>query len=370
VTILIPAKDEGERIRDCIASALAQDYPDFNVIAVDDRSTDSTGAVMDDMARANPRLTVVHIRDGELPAGWTGKCNALSRAVSRADGDFLLFIDSDVIVAPDALTATVSRAVRHKVDLLSLLPTLETHGFWESALIPLAASAVTTMFAISLTNKDYMKGSAFANGQYLFMRRTAYDAIGGHATVRDKYCEDIELARHMKPLGYKVRISWGAEFAAVRMYSSLEAINRGWARIFFAGSLGRPWRMLAAIAFVVVSCYTAYVAAAWGVYRVAYPAPIHHVVTQTAALETFASRWGWMTAAAIHLALLHSIVATMYAWSGNRRRNSLAFPLGAAMLIGIFLRALRMCVTKKVVWRGTTYSDITAQQPPQAVTQK
>src|SRR3954470_14736309 len=102
VTILIPAKDEGERIRDCILSALRQDYPNFKVIAVNDRSTDDTGAIMDRIAATEPNLTVVHIKEGTLPDGWTGKCNALFNAVRQAEGDYLLFIDSDVVVAPDA----------------------------------------------------------------------------------------------------------------------------------------------------------------------------------------------------------------------------------------------------------------------------
>ncbi len=111
VTILVPAKDEGERIRDCLASALGQDYPNFGVVAVDDRSTDRTGAIMEEMAAGDSRLKVVHIREGELPEGWTGKNNALRRAVAQADGEWLLFFDSDVVLETDALRATLSAAV-------------------------------------------------------------------------------------------------------------------------------------------------------------------------------------------------------------------------------------------------------------------
>jgi len=103
VSILIPAKDEGERIRACIESALAQQYDNFSVIAIDDRSTDRTGAIMDEMAAANPNLKVIHIAEGTLPPGWTGKCNALHSSVQHADGEWLLFVDSDVILQPNAL---------------------------------------------------------------------------------------------------------------------------------------------------------------------------------------------------------------------------------------------------------------------------
>src|SRR5688572_2491731 len=107
VTIMIPAKDEGERIRACIESALAQDYANFEVIAVNDRSTDNTGAVMDELAAKHARLKVIHIT--ELPpSGWTGKNNACHTAAARAGGDWLLFVDSDVVLERDVLTSAVA----------------------------------------------------------------------------------------------------------------------------------------------------------------------------------------------------------------------------------------------------------------------
>ena len=139
VTILIPAKDEGERIRACIASALAQDYPQFDVIAIDDRSTDNTGAVMDEMAAGNPRLKVLHVIEPPGP-GWTGKNNALFQGTKRATGDWLLYVDSDVILQPDALSVSMEVVRRKQFDMLSLLPKLESHTIWESMLVPLCAA--------------------------------------------------------------------------------------------------------------------------------------------------------------------------------------------------------------------------------------
>lgn len=221
VTILIPAKDEGERIRDCINSALSQDYPDFDVIAIDDRSTDVTGRIMDELAAGDSRLRVNHIMEGTLPANWTGKCNALHTTVHQASGSWLLFVDSDVVLQPDVLRATIATAVDRKFDLVSLLPALEGHTFWENLIVPLAGCAVSTMYLVAFTNSPEMPKTAFANGQYLCIRRDVYAAIGGHEIVRDRFCEDVEMARILKARGYRPRISWGADFAAVRMYSSL-----------------------------------------------------------------------------------------------------------------------------------------------------
>jgi chlorobactene glucosyltransferase len=343
VTILIPAKDEGERIRECINSALAQDYPDFDVIAIDDRSTDRTGVIMDEIAANNPKLRVNHIVEGTLPVGWTGKCNALHTSVNQASGSWLLFVDSDVVLQPDVLRATIATAVERRFDLVSLLPALEGHTFWENLVVPLAGCAVSTMYLVAFTNSPEMPKTAFANGQYLCIRRDVYDAIGGHETVRDRFCEDVEMARVLKARGFRPRISWGADFAAVRMYSSLGSIFRGWGRNFFAGSLGRPWRILGAIAFLLCCSFSAYVALAWGIYRNIHPV-------------SFVKGWLWITTSVAHLAIMTGALAIMYSWSKNRRAYALLFPLGGAMLLGIFCRSLWMCVTGRVEWRGTRYT--------------
>jgi glycosyltransferase involved in cell wall biosynthesis len=363
VTILIPAKDEGERIRACIASALAQDYPDFDVIAINDRSTDNTGAVMDEMAAGNPKLRVLH--NTVPPAeGWTGKNNALHQGIKLATGQWLLLVDSDVVLEPDALSVSMSVVRRKNFDMLSLLPRLETHTLWESTLIPLAAAAASSLYLIALANTQETR-IAFANGQYMLMSRAAYDAIGGHTAVRDRFCEDVAIARLMKNRGLRPRVSLGNEFSAVRMYSSLGAIFRGWSRIYYAAPDGRPWTILTGIAFLLACCLSAWAALAWGAYRCVQPG----------ALGALLGGWAgpaWLGLAAAHVGLMTYFLAKVYRWSGNPGRRALLFlPLGGPMLVGILLRGLRMCVTKKVEWRGTAYShkmalDLNATPPPPA----
>ncbi len=345
VTILIPAKDEGERIRGCIQSALGQDYPHTRVIAIDDRSLDQTGAVMDEMASANPQLEVLHIKEPPAP-GWTGKNNALYTAARNAPGDWLLFVDSDVVLQPDALTVAMSVSLRKQFDLLSLLPRLESHTLWESLLVPLAGSAASSLYLIALTNSANYTGPPFANGQFLLIKRTSYDAIGGHATVRDRFCEDVEIAILLKRGGMKPRVSWGNEFASVRMYDSLSNIVRGWSRIFYSARVGSPRTALSGIAFLLCCCFTAYPALAWGLLGLLHPSAVPHPHLAIA----------WFATAAMHLSMMTWFVGLMYFWSGNPRRNALLFPVAGAMLMFIFMKSLKMCITKKVEWRGTAYS--------------
>jgi len=345
VTILIPAKDEGERIRACILSAIQQDYPKIEVIAIDDRSTDNTGAVMDELAAQHDRLKVLHIT--EPPAqGWTGKNNALHQASKLATGEWLLFVDSDVILQPDALTVAMAVVRRKNFGMLSLLPRLETESLWESLMIPLCGGAASSLYLIALNNINEVKGSAFANGQFMLMSRTGYDRIGGHVTVRDRYCEDVAIAKLFKENGLRPRVGWGNEFCSVRMYNGLSAVIRGWSRIYYAAQVGRPWRILIGMAWLTFFTFTVIPAIGWGIYRLSHPAP--------AAFGDVAA--SWLVGGLVHLGLMTVAMATLYRWSGNRARNALLFlPMGAPMLMRIFGRALWMCFTKKVEWRGTAY---------------
>jgi cellulose synthase/poly-beta-1,6-N-acetylglucosamine synthase-like glycosyltransferase len=344
VTVLIPAKDEQGRIRACLESALSQDYPNLDVVAIDDRSGDRTGTIMDEVAAADPRLKVVHLT--EPPEfGWTGKNRALHVAQQHAKGDWLLFVDSDVVLRPNALPASMDVMRRKKGDMISLLPRLESESIWETLLVPLCAGTAAGMYLIALHNSDHQR-TAFANGQFILISRSAYDQIGGHAKVRDRLCEDIEIARQIKAHGLRTRVAWGNEVCSVRMYDSLPAILRGWSRIYYAGGVGSPWRILAAMAFVLFCTLSAYAATAWGLWRLAHPVPSYYLPAAA----------GWLGAGLLHLALLTFFLGTLYAWSGNPRRNALWLPLSGPLLLYVLGRAVRMCATKRVEWRGVAYS--------------
>jgi len=341
-TILIPAKDEQERIGDCLRSALNQDYTNFQVIAIDDRSTDGTGSRMDELAKQNPKLSVIHIADGGLPAGWTGKCHALHVGAKQAGGEWLLFVDSDVILEPDALSSTLGVAIKKDFGLVSLLPRMESRTLWEGALVPLAGAAVAALFTAALNNNNQLPNTAFANGQFMLMKRSAYDAVGGHEAVRDQYCEDMVLARLFKRNGHRPRVSWGTDLCSVRMYDSFAKILRGWSRIFFASAVGSPWRSILGIMFLLVCCYSAVPALAFGIYRQAHPID-------------FFGGLGWIITAFVHWALMTYEIGIMYRWTLNPRRYALLFPATGFLLMFIFARAVWMCITKKVEWRGTVY---------------
>ena len=343
VTILIPAKDEGEPVRACLESALGQDYPNFEILAIDDRSTDNTGAIMDELAAANPgRMRVLHIPPGQIPSGWTGKNNALFTGLKTVDSDYFLFVDSDVILQPAALRRTMAYSTSTGYGLVSLLLRLECRTFWEELLMPLAGAGVIGLLWVGWANNNHLPRIAFANGQYMLLRRDTYHALGTHAAVRSAVSEDVEMARLAKARGLMPRIAWGTELAAVRMYASLPKLIRGWARNYFGCCHGSAWPTLLGIAFLLLCCFSVYPAMAFAIYHAAIAAPPLSPI-------------GWGIASSIHLGLMTHFLGKSYQWSGNPRWLAWLFPVGGALLLWIFALALTLCVTRTVEWRGDRF---------------
>jgi hypothetical protein len=201
---------------------------------------------------------------------------------------------------------------------------------------------MSMLYLVSLTNIDQWPGS-FANGQFMLFSREAYEAVGGHAAVKDRFCEDVEFARLVKPTGRRVRIAWGLPFASVRMYSSVASITKGWSRIFFACSLGRPWRIALGLILLLLTGFSVYPAFLWGLVHPRSP---------------------WLAASVTHFAAMTLFLAASYVWTGNPRRNALLFPLAGGMLATIFLKSLRLCATGRLEWRGTHYSPAAIHETP------
>jgi chlorobactene glucosyltransferase len=339
VTVLIPAKDEGREIRGCIDSVLAQDYPALDVIAIDDRSTDDTATILDEIAERDPRLSVIHVEPGRLPAGWLGKCHALYVGTRALESEWLLFVDSDVRLAVDALSSAVSIAIERNYDAVSVLTRLECRSFLERIMLPLLAGAWAVMYTISWTNEDSRKHAAAANGQFFLVRRNAYEAAGGHESVRDQITEDVELMRRLKERQFITRFFSGAHLASTRMHATIGQMFQGWSRIYSGTSRRRPWKILWAMWFIVSAMLSTYPALAWGAYRT---------------LSTGGSGW-LLGVAATHFALMTVYLMLIYRWSGNPGRYALLAPISGSIALAILGYALRKCQTGQITWRGTEF---------------
>jgi chlorobactene glucosyltransferase len=334
VTVLIPAKDEGREIGRCIRSVLGQDYPQFEVLAIDDRSADDTGVVLDRLAEQSGKLRVMHIPVGGLPSGWLGKCHALAVGAATVSSEWLLFVDSDVRLEPQALTIALSNAVDRKYDAVSILTKLECHTFWEKLVLPLAAAAWTMMFAVSATNDDDRKEDAAANGQFFLVRRSAYEKVGGHSAVRDQITEDVELMRRLKANEFRTRFLFGDHLATTRMHATLNQMLHGWGRIYSGTSRRRMGRIAAALVLLPIFGLSVYPMLVVGLFH-----PI------------------WLAAAATHFVLMTAYLGLIYGKAGQSRKFAILFPIGCGVLMALLAYALRMCRTGRVLWRDTQYES-------------
>jgi hypothetical protein len=223
VSVIVPARNEEACLGACLESLVSQDGVGFEIIVVDDGSTDRTRAI----AEAFPGVQV--IEPGPLPAGWSGKNNAVTAGARRARGEWLLFTDADTVHRPGSLARALAEAREQGAELLSYSPEQEVHGFWERAVMPVIFAELAEAYSPSDVS-DPKSAKAAANGQYLLIRRAVYDAISGHAAVADSLLEDVALARLVKESGRKVVFRYGGDAVRTRMYRSFAQLREGWTK--------------------------------------------------------------------------------------------------------------------------------------------
>jgi len=200
VSVVVPARDEEKGLEGALRSLANLDYPALEVIAVDDRSTDGTGAIIDRMAAADSRVRALHVT--ELPEGWLGKCHAMQEGARRTGGELLLFTDGDVVFAPDTLRLAVRHLLARRLDHLALLPGLVPGGYWEDAVKSYFAMLFIVgvrAWAVDSASKAVYVGI----GAFNLLRRTAYEAIGGHETLRLDVTDDLMLGKRVKQAGFR-----------------------------------------------------------------------------------------------------------------------------------------------------------------------
>ncbi|HUI42074.1 MAG TPA: glycosyltransferase family 2 protein [Terriglobia bacterium] len=224
VSAVIPARNEAETIARTVRSVAAQAEA-VEIIVVDDHSDDATPSILEVLKLEIPRLRTLRVDDP--PAGWLGKAHALAAGARAASGDWLLFTDADTEHHPGSLGQVLERARRAHADVVSLSPGQQTPTWWEKAIIPFVFAELARRFRFEQVNDPSSKIAA-ANGQYLLIRRLAYEATGGHTAVRGEILEDVALARRLKWEGRRLLFLPGAEWVTTRMYRSFGAMWDGW----------------------------------------------------------------------------------------------------------------------------------------------
>lgn len=234
VSIVIPARNERRNIERCARSVLTAEYPSFEVIVVDDHSDDGTGEIARQIAAEDPRLRVIDAPP--LEAGWFGKQWACASGASIARGELLLFTDADTWHAPDLLPRAVNALRARRADLVTVAPHQEMHSFWERVIQPQLFGLLSLRYGgtedVSRTRNPL---NAIANGQFILVPRASYDALGGHALVRDRVAEDLSFAQEIVRAGRTIALFVAVNQMSTHMYASLPELIGGWRKNIYAG---------------------------------------------------------------------------------------------------------------------------------------
>jgi glycosyltransferase involved in cell wall biosynthesis len=221
ISVIVPARNEEASLAACLSSLVGQAGPTCEIIVVDDHSTDRTREIAES-------FSVQVIGAGLLPEGWSGKCNACWSGAKAARGRWLLFTDADTLHENDSIAQGLTEAEGTGAAMLSYSPRQEVHSFAERALMPVIFAELATTFRPREVS-DPTSPTAAANGQYILIRRDAYYAVGGHASVANAILEDVDLARRVKQVGYRLQFHQ-SDAVSTRMYRSFGAMWEGWTK--------------------------------------------------------------------------------------------------------------------------------------------
>lgn len=243
VSIVVPLRDEEENVDALLSSLLAQDYPDIELIVVDDGSTDRTPELLAAWTARDARVRVERVE--ELPPGWAGKAHALHRGVGLASGEWVLFTDADGRQHPNTIGIAVGHALRHGVDLLSLLPRLAFIGAGMKLLTPAATlTLVERATPGEIRDPHYRRpwATAWISGGFILLRRAAYEATGGYDNpkLRASFADDVRLAELVKGDGYRLDLADGRDLLAIRQYETWGTVWRGWRKSAYGDFYDRP----------------------------------------------------------------------------------------------------------------------------------
>lgn len=334
ISVCIPARNEARNIAPCLDSLVYQNYPNYEVLVLDDCSEDQTREIAEALAQEHPLIRVLHGRP--LERGWIGKPHACHQLAAAAKGQWLLFTDADTVFTPTALEQGLRLALARRADLLSGLVRMETLSIWERLSVPLLSLIGLGAVNFELLERLRWPWYGGASGAFLFFRRTAYDAIGGHESVRGRIVEDIELARQVKRAGRRLVMSDLTALVSCRMYMSFAEVWEGFTKNIYAAFPGAL--ALGALLFI------------FGVFTAPWLSFL------------FGSALGWGTANAVVLPLVQILsvgalrVLVDQRMGKTRFTDLLLTPLAGLLMCAITIRSASRAILKHPTpWRARNY---------------
>jgi glycosyltransferase involved in cell wall biosynthesis len=328
ISILFAARDEEEKLPAALATLMEIVYPELEIVAVDDRSQDATGRILDEFAATHPRLRVAHVE--RLPEGWLGKTHALQKAYEASLGEWLLFTDADVRFKPDVVRRVVSLVKAHNLDHLSLLGDVEMVGVWEKVLITFFGLGFH--LAADPSRVSNQRSSRYVGvGAFQLLRRSAYEASGTHRRLAMEVVDDMKLGKILKQAGFRSGCAVAQDLVTVRWHAGVGNLVRGVTKNFFAGA-GYDLRLVTVqLAALLVMDILPFVGVVFG----------HGWIRAFSAIAV-------LIAVSFHVGVAWVMrVSPLYA---------LTHPLGAALFFYMLLRSTVVTLRQGgIVWRETFY---------------
>lgn len=331
LSVIIPACNEAETLEAAMGSLLANDYPNLQIILIDDRSTDGTGAIVDRLSARDPRVVAVHV--AHLPPRWLGKVHALDEGMKHATGDYVLFTDADIHFSPDCLRRSIVRMEQNALDHLAIFPTVICRSFLVGTCIGSACRAILTL-ARPWESMDPKSKKAMGIGAFNLVRRSAFAKTPGFEWLRMEVADDIGVGVMMKQSGAKMGIDLGRDHLAVEWYPTFRSVVRGLEKNGFAQAARfRVWRGVAMALLAAVAATAPFAGFIPGAPELAFALSL-------------AALGGYFAAC----------VVIQYGVGGNFFYTLFSMPLGDLLMAFVVLRAVWLGKKRGgLIWRGTVY---------------
>jgi chlorobactene glucosyltransferase len=349
VSVLVPARNEQNRVlADCIRSILAQDYGRFEVIAVNDRSTDATGAILATLAKSDDRLRV--IEGEEPPAGWLGKPYAMQQAFRHARGEWILATDADMIFDKAALRTAMDRTLQEKGDAMTLIPHFEASSFWERVMIPTWAWVLLMFTLLGRISNPKTQGAVGIGGFFL-LRRAVLERVGGYEALQDEVLEDVRLAELIKRSGARLITEHAPNLLSTRMYRNFGEMWECSTKNWFSGmKFSLPFALSGVCSMYFISVVPTLIAVASAI---------------GIAAGMSADLWLLFIPAALSWLLQVCVLAMVSTRSQVSPAYALTAPLGLSLLYAmLFDSSIRITNGKGVTWKGRRIYQSGGVRPP------
>lgn len=349
ITVIIPTRNEENRVKRCIETLKLQTYPNLEFLIVD-ASTDKTIDVIKSIIKDDNRFKI--IKQKELPPGWIGKPHALQQGSEYANGQWLLFIDADTYYDPNIISKTVEYVLKNDLDMLSLAANNICESFWEKVIQPIPLAGLSILSMSSKINNPKSK-MAIAYGPFILIKHSVFKKIDGYNKIKSHIGDDVELAKLVKSSGYKIGLANGYSLMKIRMYQGFKDIWEGWSKNIFLGITQKREikRKPVLILFLIIGLL--------GIFVLMVFPTILLITSIIFSILTKSTYWADIFVISF-LTWLVSILGLAYAQYcykiGKKRYAPLSLFLGGLIIMGIFFNSAYNVILKKgIKWRGRTY---------------